>query len=56
MTDIAQRLRNFAVWNSRHSHYDPVPLCQEAAVEIERLRKLVEALSLTNGARDTGAQ
>lgn len=36
--DIVNRLRNFAVWNSHHSHYDPVPLCQEAATEIERLR------------------
>jgi hypothetical protein len=36
--DIAQRLRNFCVWNNRQSHYEPVPLCQEAAVEIERLR------------------
>lgn len=38
MHDIAQRLRNFCVWNNRHSHYDPVPVCQEGAAEIERLR------------------
>lgn len=34
---IVSRLRNFAVWNARHSHYDPVPLCKEAADLIERI-------------------
>ena len=42
MTDIVERLRNFAVWNSRHQHYDPVPLCQEAAAEIEQLRAMAD--------------
>jgi hypothetical protein len=37
ITSIVSRLRNFAVWNARHSHYDPVPLCKEAADLIERL-------------------
>jgi len=37
-TDLVQRLRNFCIWNSRHSHYEPVLVCQEAADEIERLR------------------
>jgi multidrug efflux pump subunit AcrB len=39
MTNLVQRLRNFAVWNSRQSHYEPVPLCQEAADELDRLYK-----------------
>jgi hypothetical protein len=36
--DIVQRLRNFCVWNNRQSHYEPVPVCAEAADEILRLR------------------
>lgn len=39
MADLVDRLRNFCVWNARHSHYDPVPVCQEAAEEIRRLRE-----------------
>jgi hypothetical protein len=42
-TSLVQRLRNFCVWNSRHSHYDPVPLCQEAADFIERLTAPAQA-------------
>lgn len=37
MTGIVERLRNFAVWNNRHSHYEPVPLCQEAATLIQTI-------------------
>jgi hypothetical protein len=40
--DIVERLRNFCVWNSRHSHYDPVPVCKEAADRIEELTKALE--------------
>lgn len=35
---IVSKLRNFAIWNNRHSHYEPVPLCKEAADLIERIR------------------
>jgi hypothetical protein len=38
ITSIVSRLRNFAVWNNRQSHYEPVPLCKEAADLIERIR------------------
>lgn len=42
--EIVRRLRNFAVWNNKHSHYEPVPLCQEAADALERSSELrVEA-------------
>lgn len=43
MSDIVDRLRNFAVWNNRHSHYEPVQLTKDAADEIERLRDRCEA-------------
>jgi hypothetical protein len=37
--DAARALQSgFAVWNNRYSHYEPVPLCAEAADEIERLQ------------------
>lgn len=39
MADLVDRLRNFCVWNARHSHYEPAPVCQEAAEEIRRLRE-----------------
>lgn len=42
--DIVDRLRCFAVWNKRLSHYEPVPLTTEAADEIERLRQRCGAL------------
>jgi hypothetical protein len=51
-TDIVQRLRNFCVWNNRHSHYDPVPVCQEAAAEIERLRGLAQTPDYVRGLED----
>jgi hypothetical protein len=38
ITSIVSRLRNFAIWNNRQSHYEPVPLCKEAADLIERIR------------------
>lgn len=38
MADIVERLRNFCIWNNRHSHYEPVPVTREAADEIESLR------------------
>jgi len=42
IASIVARLRNFAVWNNSHSHYEPVPLCKEAADLIERtLRRTV---------------
>ena len=50
MTDIVERLRNFAVWNNRHSHYDPVPVCQEAVAEITRLRAQISASADGKGA------
>jgi Lar family restriction alleviation protein len=37
ITSIVSRLRNFAIWNNRQSHYEPVPLCNEAADLIERI-------------------
>jgi hypothetical protein len=46
MSDIVQRLRNFAVWNNRLSHYEPVPLCGEAADQIEALVKALEEARL----------
>lgn len=46
--DIIKRLREFAIWNNRHSHYDPVPLCQEAATEIERFRAAATAQESRN--------
>lgn len=45
MGDIVQRLRNFAVWNNRHSYYEPVPLCGEAADEIERMREALHEIA-----------
>lgn len=44
ITSIVSRLRNFAVWNNRHSHYEPVPLCKEAADLIERIRAVPQTL------------
>jgi hypothetical protein len=41
MDDIVERLRDFCIWNNNHSHYDPVPVCQEAAAEIVRLRERI---------------
>lgn len=56
IASIVSRLRNFAVWNNRHSHYEPVPLCKEAADLIERISgetalKLLEsqAQQITDG-------
>src|SRR5690349_16443815 len=45
---IVERLRNFRIWNHAHSHYDPVPLCQEAADLIERLRAHAQCVPSTD--------
>lgn len=48
MPNLVQRLRDFRVWNSRQQHYEPAPICKEAALEILSLTEQVEALSSVN--------
>lgn len=44
MPNLVQRLRDFRVWNNKQAHYEPVPICREAALEIESLNEQVAAL------------
>lgn len=45
MPNIVQRLRDFRIWNTRQQHYESVPICMEAALEIESLKEQIEALN-----------
>jgi hypothetical protein len=44
MPNLVQRLRDFRVWNNKQQHYESVPLCNEAALEILSLREQIEAM------------
>lgn len=45
MPNLVRRLRDFRIWNSKQQHYEPAPICLEAALEIESLKEQIEALS-----------
>lgn len=44
MLHLVQRLRNFRAWNRSQSHYEPIPICLEAALEIESLKEQIDAM------------
>lgn len=48
MPNLVQRLHDFRIWNSRQQHYEPAPICKEAALEILSLTEQIEALSSVN--------
>lgn len=46
INELVQRLRAFRVWNNRQSHYEPVPLCQEAADALERSSERIDVAQI----------
>jgi hypothetical protein len=48
MPNLVQRLLDFRVWSSRQQHYEPAPICKEAAIEILSLTEQIEALASVN--------
>lgn len=44
MPNLVQRLHDFRVWNTKQQHYEPPPICREAALEIQSLSEQIAAL------------
>lgn len=45
MPHLVRRLRDFRIWNAKQQHYEAIPICTEAALEIESLKEQIEALN-----------